>query len=440
MIPDKIEVNISGGLDVELPRMVRVRQKFESVEIDDVAGAVIEQFKDPSLREKIKPGMKIAVGCGSRGIANVAECVRTVIDQLKALGAEPFIFPAMGSHGSASAEGQVKVLSSLGISEKTMGCPIKSSMDVVELGQLDNGMPVYFDKHAAEADAVALVCRVKAHTNFRAPIESGIVKMLVIGMGKIRGASTVHWYGFDAFIDVLPATAQHVMDKIDFLFGVAMVENAEDRTALVEVVPGEKVLQREPELLSMSRQWMPRLQFDDIDVVIVDRMGKNITGAGMDPNIMGRNARGTHWDAVPRIKKIAVLGLTPETDGNATGVGMADVTTMRLFRQFDPAKTYANVIAATLLDGAAIPMIMNTDREAVQLAAKTIPQTRPEDATFVHIPNTLEIVDIDVSENLLPYIKANPDKFEIIGEPRPLEFDADGNLTPMPTHGAKGDE
>jgi len=440
MIPDKIEVNIAGGLDVELPRMVRVRQKFESVEVDDVAGEVIEQFKDPALRAKIKPGMKIAVGCGSRGIANVAECARTVIDQLKALGAEPFIFPAMGSHGSASAEGQVKVLDSLGINEKSMGCPIKSSMDVVELGKLDNGMPVYFDRHAAEADAVALVCRVKAHTNFRAPIESGIVKMLVIGMGKIRGASTVHWYGFDAFIDVLPATAQHVMQKINFLFGVAMVENAEDRTALVEVVPGDRVLEREPELLSLSRQWMPRLQFDDIDVVIVDRMGKNITGAGMDPNIMGRNARGTKWDAVPRIKKIAVLGLTPETDGNATGVGMADVITMRLFRQFDPAKTYANVIAATLLDGAAIPMIMNTDREAVQLAAKTIPQTRPEEATFVHIPNTLEIVEIDVSENLLPYIKANPDRFEIIGEPRPLDFDAEGNLTPMPSHGAKGDE
>ena len=214
MIPDKIEVNIAGGLDVELPRMVRVRQKFESVEVDDVVGAVIEQFKDPALRATIKPGMKVAVGCGSRGIANVAECARTVIDQLKALGAEPFIFPAMGSHGSASAEGQVKVLNSLGINEKSMGCPINSSMDVVELGQLDNGMPVYFDKYAAEADAVALVCRVKAHTNFRAPIESGIVKMLVIGMGKIRGASTVHWYGFDAFIDVLPATAQHVMQKI----------------------------------------------------------------------------------------------------------------------------------------------------------------------------------------------------------------------------------
>jgi hypothetical protein len=440
MIPDKIEVNIAGGLDVELPRMVRVRQKFESIEIDDVAGTVVEQFSDPALRAKVKPGMKIAVGCGSRGIANVATCARTVIDQLKSLGAEPFIFPAMGSHGSASAEGQVKVLDSLGINEQTMGCPIKSSMEVVELGRLDNGMPVYFDKYAAEADAVALVCRVKAHTNFRAPIESGIVKMLVIGMGKIRGASTAHWYGFDAFIDVLPETAQYIMQKIDFLFGVAMVENASDRTALVEVVPGDKVLEREPELLRLARQWMPRLQFDDIDVLIVDRMGKNITGAGMDPNITGRNARGANWEAVPRVKKIAVLGLTPETDGNATGVGAADVITMRLFRDFDPAKTYANVIAATLLDGAAIPMIMNSDREAVQLAAKTIPQTRPEDATIVHIPNTLEIVEIDVSENLLPYIEANPDKFEVVGRPAPLDFDAQGNLTPMPSHGAAGDE
>ncbi len=440
MIPDRIEVNIAGGLDVELPRMVRVRQKFETVEVDDIADTVIRQFADPAIRDRIRPGMKIAVGCGSRGIANIADCVRTVIDQLKALGAEPFIFPAMGSHGSASAEGQVKVLASLGITEASMGCPIRSSMEVVELGRLDNGMPVYFDKHAAEADAVALVCRVKAHTNFRAPIESGIAKMLVIGMGKIRGASTVHWYGFDAFIDVLPATAEFIMQKINFLFGVAMVENAEDHTALVEVVPGERVLEREPELLRQAREWMPRLQFDGIDVLVVDRIGKNITGAGMDPNITGRNARGADWEAVPHIKKIAVLGLTPETDGNATGVGAADVITLRLYRDFDPAKTYANVIAATLLDGAAIPMIMNTDKEAVQLAIKTIPRTRPEQATVVHIANTLEIVDIDVSENLLPYIEANPDRFEIVGEPLPLDFDTDGNLTPMPTHGAKGDE
>ncbi len=440
MIGDKVEVSIAGGLDVELPRMVRVRQKFECLELDDVTATVVEQFEDPSIREKIKPGMSIAVGCGSRGIANIGECVGAVISQLKELGAEPFIFPAMGSHGSASAEGQIKVLASLGISEETMGCPIKSSMEVVQFGELDNGMPVYFDKHAAEADAVALVCRVKAHTNFRAPIESGICKMLVIGAGKIAGASATHSYGFDSFIDLIPAGAKHIMQNVNFLFGVAMVENAEDRTALVEVVPGEKVLEREPELLSKSRQWMPKLQFDDIDVLVIDQIGKNITGAGADPNITGRNARGMDWEMKPDVKKIVMLGLTPETDGNATGVGTADVITMRVFRDFDPAKTYANVIAATLLDGAAIPLIMNTDKEAVQLAAKSVLRTKPLDVKIVHIPNTLEITTIDVSENLLPYIEANPDMFEVIGEPKAFDFDAEGTLTPMPSHGVKGDE
>ena len=440
MIGERIEVNIAGGLDVDLPRMVKVRQKFPNEKIDDVAAAVVEQFRRPEVRAKIEPGLRIAVGCGSRGVANVAECAKTVITELKSLGAQPFIFPAMGSHGSASAEGQVKVLGSLGIDEATMGCPIRSSMEVVELGKLADGTPVWCDRHAAEADAIALVCRVKAHTNFRAPIESGIVKMLVIGMGKIAGATAMHWHGFDAFKDVLPEAGQFIMDKKNFLFGVAMVENAADETALVEVVPSEHVLQREPELLALSRELMPRLQFDEIDVLVVDRMGKNITGAGMDPNVIGRNARGTDWEAKPYVKKIAVLGLTPETDGNATGVGVADVITMRLFREFDPSKTYANVIAATLLDGAAIPMIMNTDKEAVQLAAKTVVRMQPKDTRIVHIPNTLEIIDIMVSEPLLPYVQANPSMFEVIGEPEPFDFDADGNLRPLPTHGVRGDE
>lgn len=440
MIGDKIEVNIAGGLDVDLPRMVRVRQKFLTPRVEDVAAAVIEQFKDPAIQGRVKPGMTVAVGCGSRGIANVAECARTVVAQLQALGAKPFIFPAMGSHGAASAEGQVKVLDSLGINEKSMGCPIKSSMDVVELGKLDNGMPVYFDKHAAAADAVVLVCRVKAHTNFRAPIESGIVKMLVIGMGKIAGATALHWHGFESFAELLPKAGEFIMARQNFLFGVAMVENAAEETALVEIVPAERVLEREPELLEKSKALMPRLQFDEIDVLIVDRMGKNITGAGMDPNIIGRNCRGTEWEKKPDIKKVAVLGLTPETDGNATGLSGADVITMRLYRDFDPGKTYANVIAATLLDGAAIPMIMNTDREAVQLATKTVLRTLPQDATIVHIANTLEITDLDVSEPLLPYIKANPSLFEVVGELAPMDFDAEGNLALMPSHGVKGDE
>jgi hypothetical protein len=440
MIGDHIEVNIAGGLDVELPKMIRVRQKFKTPTVDDIAGTVAAQFANPDIQGRITPGMRVAVGCGSRGIANVAECAGAVIAQLKALGAEPFIFPAMGSHGAASAEGQVKVLDSLGINEQTMGCPIKSSMDVVELGKLDNGMPVYFDKHAAEADAVVLVCRVKAHTNFRAPIESGIIKMLVIGMGKIAGASAAHWHGFDSFRELLPKAGQFIMEQKNFLFGVAMVENAAEETARIEIVPAEKVLEREPELLALSKELMPKLQFDELDVLIVDRMGKNITGAGMDPNIIGRNARFTEWDPVPLIKKIAVLGLTAETDGNATGLSSADVITMRLYRDFDPGKTYANVIAATLLDGAAIPMIMNTDREAVQLATKTVLRTLPQDTRIVHIANTLEIIDIDVSEPLLPYIEANPDKFEVVGELTQFDFDAEGNLALMPSHGARGDE
>jgi len=230
------------------------------------------------------------------------------------------------------------------------------------------------------------------------------------------------------------------MEQKKFLFGVAMVENAAEETALVEIVPGEKVLEREPELLALSKDLMPRLQFDEIDVLVVDRMGKNITGAGMDPNIVGRNSRATEWEMKPDIKKIAVLGLTSETDGNATGLSSADVITMRLYRDFDPGKTYANVIAATLLDAAAIPMIMNTDKEAVQLATKTVLRTLPEDTRIVHIANTLEILEIDVSETLLPYVQANPSMFEVVGELAPFDFDAEGNLALMPSHGVKGDE
>jgi len=434
VIGDKIEVNIAGGLDIELPNMTRVRQKFATTKIGSVAGTVQEQFAQTEIQDLVKPGMRIAVGCGSRGIANISECVGEVISQLKALGAEPFIIPAMGSHGAASAEGQIDVLEKLGVSEASMGCPVKSSMEVVELGRLSNGMPVYFDKYAAEADAVALVCRVKPHTHFRAPIESGIIKMLAIGMGKIAGATAFHSYGMDTFIDTLPEAGELIMAKNNFLFGVAMVENASDETALVELVPGKSVLTREPELLTLARELMPKLLFEEIDVLIVDRIGKNITGAGMDPNIIGRSNRFVEWERKPIIHKIVALGLTKATDGNAAGVSYADVTTMRLYRDFDPAKTYANVITAALLDGAAIPMIMNTDREAVQLATKTLLNTEPKKAKIVHIANTLEIVEIGVSEALMPMVNENSSQFEIVGAPAALDFDQDGSLARMASH------
>ncbi len=431
MIGDRIEVNIAGGLDIALPRMVHVRQKFATPRIDDVAGAVAAQFQRPEVRAKIKPGMTIAVGCGSRGIANIAEAARQVVAELKALGAKPFIFPAMGSHGGATAEGQREVLEGYGITEEFVGCPIHSQMEVVEVGKLDSGMPIYMDKLAAAADGVVVVCRVKPHTNFRAPIESGIVKMITIGMGKIIGATELHTQGMDMFGTLLPAAAKLIMSKKNVLLGVAMVENAADETAIIEAVPGEQIFDREPVLQAKAKEMMARLQFDEIDVLIVEKIGKNISGSGMDPNITGRNCRFVEWNMKPLVKKIAVLGLTPETHGNATGVGGADVITMRLYKELDIGKTYANVITSTYLDGAAIPIIMNTDQDAIRLAVKTVVRVKPEDTKIVRIANTLEVMDIHVSEPMLPFIKANPSMFEIVGELEPFKFDAKGTLYPM---------
>jgi hypothetical protein len=374
--------------------------------------------------------MTIAVGCGSRGIANIAEAAKQLIAELKALGAKPFVFPAMGSHGGATAEGQREVLEGYGITESFVGCPIHSQMDVVELGKLD-GMPVYMDKLAAGADGVIVLCRIKPHTNFRAPIESGIVKMLTIGVGKIIGATELHTYGMDMFGELLPKTARFIMSKKNILMGVGMVENAADETAIVEAVPAEQIFDREPALQAKAKELMPRICFDEVDVLIVERIGKNISGAGMDPNITGRNNRSIEWNMKPLVKKIVVLGLTPETHGNACGLGAADVTTMRAYRDMDIAKTYANIIASTYLDGGCIPMIMNTDQEAIQLAVKTVVRVKPQDCKIVRIRNTLELTDIHVSEPLLAQVRANPAQFEIVGAPEALRFDTKGNLYPM---------
>jgi len=430
MIGDRIEVNIAGGLDIRLPRMVHIRQKFKTQKVDSISATVTQQFSRPEVRAKVKPGLSIAVGVGSRGIANIAECTKQVIAELKALGAKPFVFPAMGSHGGATADGQRQVLEDYGVTESYVGCPIRSSLEVVQLGTLE-GMPVYMDKTAAEADGFAFVCRIKPHTNFRAPIESGIVKMMCIGMGKITGATELHTNGMDAFGELLPKTARFIMSKKNFLFGVGMVENAADETAMIEAVPAEQLWEREPVLQARAKEMMARICFDEVDVLIIEHMGKNISGSGFDPNITGRNARFIEWNMKPLVKKIVVLGLTPETHGNATGVGSADVITMRLYKDIDIAKTYTNIIASTYLDGACIPMIMNTDEDAIRLAAKTVVRTKPEDTRIVRIRNTLELVDIHVSEPLLREARARPEQFEIIGEPAPFKFDAKGTLYPM---------
>ena len=392
MIEEKIKVNISGGLEFQLPNMIKIRQKFSLPKINNVYDEILKDFNDKKTNSRIKPGMTVAIGCGSRGIANISEATKAVVDFLLKCGAKPFIFPAMGSHGGATADGQVKVLADYGITEDSMGCPIKSSMEVVELSKLDTGMPIYIDKHASEADGIVVISRIKPHTNFRAPIESGIVKMLTIGMGKIAGATELHSYGMDTFIDLLPKACAEIISKKNILFGVGLVENAADETAIAEIVHAENIFSREIELQKIAKNYMPRLLFDEIDVLVIDQIGKNISGAGMDPNITGRNSGGVKWDVKPDVKKIVVLGLTPETHGNATGIGMADVITYEVYKDLDISKTYANVITSTYLDGAAIPVIMNTSEEAIKLAAKTVNRVKVEDLKIVRIKKYLILI------------------------------------------------
>ena len=431
MIPDKIEVNIAGGLDFPLPPMTRVRQKFDAAKLADIPGAIGKEFARPAIRERIKPGQVIAVGCGSRGIANIAQIACAVIAELKALGAKPFIFPCMGSHGAATAEGQKKVLETYGITEASTGVPIRATMETEIVGHLADGTPVHMDKYAAEAEAIVVINRIKPHTGFRGATESGLTKMLAIGIGKITGAAIYHTHGMDRFPELLPQIREVNIAQRNVLFGVGIVENAYDETAYIEVIPAQSLKTREPDLQAMAKRMMPQLFFDDIDVLIIDEMGKNISGAGFDPNITGRNRRNVKWQDKPRVKKIVVLGLTRVSQGNATGLGSADVITMRLFKELDVASTYANVITSMNLDGGAIPIVMNNDHDAIALAVKTVVRVKPEDCRIVRIRNTLHLGEIEVSNALLEEVGRQPERFEIAEPPRDVKFDAQRNLVPL---------
>jgi acyl-CoA synthetase (AMP-forming)/AMP-acid ligase II len=434
MIPDHIEVNVSGGLQIPLPPMARVRQIFDPAKLEDIPGAIRSEFAKPEIRDRVKPGQVIAVGCGSRGVANIALIVRTVIAELKALGAAPFIFPCMGSHGAATAEGQRKVLEAYGITEESTGVPIRATMDTVITGHLDDGTPVHMDRHAAEAEAIVVINRIKPHTAFRGATESGLTKMLAIGIGKIIGASTYHMHGMDSFPELLPKVRDVNIAQRNVLFGVGIVENAYDETALIELVPADQLAAREPALQVLAKKNMPQIFFDEIDVLVIDEMGKNISGAGFDPNIVGRNRRSVSWPAKPMVKKIVVLNLTRITHGNATGIGAADVITMRIFRELDIASTYANVITSMNLDGGMIPIVMNTDHDAIALAVKSVVRVKPGNCRIVRIRNTLHLGEIEVSASMLDEALRQPERFELIAPPAPWAFDAQGALVPLADH------
>lgn len=413
-----------------MPKMASVHQRFDDARINDVEKAVHQQVTRPEIATRVHSGMRIAIGAGSRGIANIGITVRATVQALRELGAKPFVFPAMGSHGGATAEGQQAVLAGYGITEEGVGAPIRATMDTVLIGEMKDGTPVHMDRYAHEADGVVLINRIKPHTSFRGPIESGLVKMIVIGMGKIQGATHMHAHGMDIFPEVLPRVATFIIERTSILFGIGMIENAYDRTTILEALLPDALVEREVSLQAEAKSLMGRLYFSDIDVLLIDRMGKEISGAGFDPNITGRNHRGVTGFDDPRVQKIVVLDLTKLTNGNATGLGLADVITRKLYDAIDYPSTYANVITSAYLDGALIPITMPTDQQAVQLAVKTLVRVKQGQARIVRIRDTLSIEKISVSEPMLAEVKQHPG-MSIIGEPEPFDFAADGTLAPM---------
>jgi len=412
---------------IPLPKMVKVRQHFSAGHIANLQAAVSGQLAGKEIAQLIKPGARIAVLVGSRGIAKIDDIVAITIRELKRHGAEPFIVPAMGSHGGATAEGQIEVLQSLGITEEQVGAPIISSMDTVELGRASSGLPVYFDRNAAGADGIIPIARVKPHTAFRYRHESGIIKMLTIGAGKQRGASILHSrFSVNGFGPLLYAAYLQVCRKLPVLFGLAIVENAQEQVAMIESIPQKLIEKREPELLQKAFELMPKIPFKNFDVLIVDQLGKNISGDGMDPNITGRYAVDIKGDLA--YQRLVALDLTPETEGNALGVGMADITTRKLVSKIDYEKGYMNAFTSKIvLATVKIPMTLASDREAIAAAIQTCVCVEPGQHKVIRIKNTLEISELEISETLLAEVEKK-DGLEILGQSFEMNFDSKGNL------------
>lgn len=424
-------VKIDGLSDMQCPLMALVEQSFTSNEIlpNEIERVIQRQFSREDIRAKLKPGMKIAVGVGSRGIVHLDEIVRSTIRELRSCGVEPFIVPAMGSHGGGTAEGQIKVLYEYGITEMNVGAPVRASMDTIHLGTVMGDTEVYFDRMILEeADGYIVIPRIKPHTDFVGPIESGILKMLGIGLGKHRGASYLHRGGMSLFHELIPTVGQLIMERTPLLFAVGIVENAYHGTAHIELVAREQLPAREAELLTMAKGLMPKFLFPEMDVLIVDEIGKDISGCGMDSNIIGRCSvnKDIRYD-VPPIHKIVVLGLTTETKGNAAGIGLADYTTERTVQEVDFPAVYANTIAAVEINGGKLPVVLANDKEAILTAILTAGKRNFADVKVVRIKNTLSIDRVYISHNMINDIQGL-DSVQIRERNVGWKFDTTGHI------------
>ena len=412
---------------MEFPPMVRIRQIFPDPRVDDIEGTVRSQIARSRLRERLAPGARIAVAAGSRGINNIGRIVGAVIAELRTMGFEPFVVPAMGSHGGATPDGQREILASYGIAPETTGAPVVSSLDVVKIGELPNGTPVVWSRDALAADGVVIVNRVKPHTDFRGTWESGLVKMMVIGLGKQRGAENIHQHGVRGLRDLIPQAARVILGQGKVALGVAVVENAYDETARVEVLPPGAIAAREPALFAQARAWMPRLPVDAIDVLVVDEMGKTFSGTGMDVNVIGRwRHREVPDPPSPRVRRIVALRLADASEGNAQGVGLADVVTRRLAEAIDFGATYLNAIVSTYLERVFLPLVAPSDRAAIAVAVRTLGLHDPAAVRIVRIPNTLHLERLWVS----PAVAAEVQDVEgvTLGRTVPWRFTPAGDL------------
>lgn len=414
----------------EYPHIFRVRQEFHGPRLDDVAGEVEAQLANLSLREKIRPGQSVAITAGSRGIANIGDILKAVVGHFKQLGAEPFVVPAMGSHGGGTTEGQRGLIESYGITEAFCGCPIRASMDTVVVCDAAEGFPVHFDKHAYAADHVVVCNRIKPHTLFVGVIESGLMKMMLIGLGKHAGAEIYHRAIKDySFGRIVRSVAKEVLQKCGIVAGVAIVENSYGQTAKIEAVPPEAIEEREKALLQLAKQWTPRLPFEAADILLIDEIGKNVSGSGLDLNVVGRkhHCHEAAHDEVPKIKVIAVRDLTPLTHGSAVGIGMVEFCRSRAIEKMDVNATRVNALTGGFHVEAMTPLDYPTDREMLQVMLSQIGLTEPPDAKLLWIRNTLDLAEIECSASYLNGARGRDD-LEILSDPCPLTFDAGGNL------------
>jgi len=409
---------------ITIPPLAKARQTFSRPILPDVAAAVRQEMQKPGLLDKVRPGDRVAIAVGSRGIANLSLIIATIVECLKSAGAEPFIVPAMGSHGGASAAGQTAVLADYGVTPAVVGAPVVSSLEVTNLGSAAE--PVYFDKLALAAEHTVAVGRIKLHPAFRGAYESGLVKMIAIGLGKQKGAELCHGFGIENMAFHIERIARIALQRANILCGVALVENAYDETCQVLALPAAEILATEPGLLLAAKQNMPQIYFPQVDVLIIDEMGKNISGTGMDPNIIERYTTPSIANT-NKFQLIVVRDLTAESHGNFNGAGLADICTRRVFEKMNFAATYPNQLTSRVVASARIPMVMENDRQAILAAIKTCCGIDPANLRMVRIKNTTELAEIMISPALLPEAVNHP-HVEIFDSPQELAFDATGNL------------